>query len=610
MQGGRRAARATTTRSQMSDPEGTSGVCSTASICHAPSAHMHRDVARNVLRLIRGDHLPGLHPRHSTGSEPCRTHEVAALQAPQPWRPRRCTVTGFGGSAARHSARSLGAVFGRARRTRTSQLLSRGDEAGLRLSPRRVDLVEEVAHERLGTLVRLHPRSGRDLHRRTGRRGRTTTHSGWATHSSPTRDGLVVAGRGRVRLAPGEHRPATSHHPPQPTDVPPAPPPPSRLTRPDGIQVVRRPMRPFPAAPRRPRTENASQNHRLRHSSYPQPVRGSGRLHPVHLQAPGLPIGIRLLRGYTGRHLPADILAGLLVAALAIPQSLGYAVVAGVPVQVGLYTLPPALLAYALFGTSRLLFVGPISTVSVLSGSIVRALSGGDAELAMQLTSVLAITAGRRARRRRPAAPRLGGAVPQRADRHRASSPGLVVLIVIGEIPALAGLAAPTGGIFERDRRAGARLRRLPRPHPGRRPHLARGALRRLAPGAAGAVVAHRARRRHRRVAPGSTSPPRVSGSSATCPPASRSRRSRSSTSRSGAASSPVVWPSPRSASPRAWPPCAPSPRAAPSTPRPTTRSSSPTAPPTSRPASSAGWASAGRCRRPPPTRGPAPTRR
>ncbi len=169
----------------------------------------------------------------------------------------------------------------------------------------------------------------------------------------------------------------------------------------------------------------------------------------MHLPAPGLPIGLRLLRGYRGRHLPADILAGLLVAALAIPQSLGYAVVAGVPVQVGLYTLPPALLAYALFGTSRLLFVGPISTVSVLSGSIVRALSGGDPELAVQLTSVLAITAG--AILVAVGLLRLGW-VAQFLSEPIVTGfvAGLVVLIVIGEIPALAGLPTPTGGIFER----------------------------------------------------------------------------------------------------------------------------------------------------------------
>ncbi|HSO65607.1 MAG TPA: SulP family inorganic anion transporter [Ornithinibacter sp.] len=169
----------------------------------------------------------------------------------------------------------------------------------------------------------------------------------------------------------------------------------------------------------------------------------------MHLHRPGLPIGLRLLRAYTGRHLPADLLAGLLVAALAIPQSLGYAVVAGVPVQVGLYTLPPALLAYALFGSSRLLFVGPVSTVSVLSGSIVRALSGGDPELAVQLTSVLAITAG-------VVLVAVGllrlGWVAQFLSEPIVTGfvAGLVVLIVIGEIPTLAGLVAPSGNVMER----------------------------------------------------------------------------------------------------------------------------------------------------------------
>ncbi len=169
----------------------------------------------------------------------------------------------------------------------------------------------------------------------------------------------------------------------------------------------------------------------------------------MHIPRPGLPIGLRLLRGYTGRHLPADVLAGLLVAALAVPQSLGYAVVAGVPVQVGLYTLPPALLAYALFGASRLLFVGPISTVSVLSGSIVRALSGGDPQLAVTLTSVLAITAG--VFLVAMGVLRLGWVAQFLSEPIIAGFvAGLVVLIVVGEIPALAGLPAPAGSLIER----------------------------------------------------------------------------------------------------------------------------------------------------------------
>jgi high affinity sulfate transporter 1 len=86
--------------------------------------------------------------------------------------------------------------------------------------------------------------------------------------------------------------------------------------------------------------------------------------------------------------------AGVVVAALAIPQALGYAAVAGVPVQVGLYTLPPALLAYALFGSSRVLIVGPVSTVSLLSGALVAQMAHGDAARAVALTSMIAIFAG------------------------------------------------------------------------------------------------------------------------------------------------------------------------------------------------------------------------
>lgn len=169
----------------------------------------------------------------------------------------------------------------------------------------------------------------------------------------------------------------------------------------------------------------------------------------MHVPTPTLPIGLRLLRNYSGRHLPQDVLAGLLVAALAVPQSLGYAVVAGVPVQVGLYTLPPALLAYALFGSSSLLFVGPVSTVSVLSGSIIGALSGGNQELAITLTAILAITAG--AVLVAVGLFRLGW-VAQFLSEPIVTGfvAGLVVLIVIGEIPALAGVSAPSGGIFQR----------------------------------------------------------------------------------------------------------------------------------------------------------------
>ena len=71
---------------------------------------------------------------------------------------------------------------------------------------------------------------------------------------------------------------------------------------------------------------------------------------------------------YSRSSIPGDLLAGLVVAALAVPQALGYAGIAGVHVLVGLYSIPLALIAYALLGSSPALIVGPVSTVSVLSG--------------------------------------------------------------------------------------------------------------------------------------------------------------------------------------------------------------------------------------------------
>jgi high affinity sulfate transporter 1 len=155
--------------------------------------------------------------------------------------------------------------------------------------------------------------------------------------------------------------------------------------------------------------------------------------------------------GYRSADLLPDLAAGVLVAALAVPQSLGYAAVAGVPVEIGLYTLPPALLAYALLGSSRLLFMGPISTVSVLSGSIVRQLSGGDADQAVLLTSALAIVAG--------LALLAAGLFQVGWMARFLSQPivtgfvtGLVILIVLGEAPSLLGIPPPAGAVLDRVR--------------------------------------------------------------------------------------------------------------------------------------------------------------
>ena len=83
-----------------------------------------------------------------------------------------------------------------------------------------------------------------------------------------------------------------------------------------------------------------------------------------------LPVGPSWLLGYRWRSdLPADFVAGLAIAALLIPESLGYAGVAGVPAQVGLYAAIGSVVAYALTGGVSILVVGPASAVAALSAS-------------------------------------------------------------------------------------------------------------------------------------------------------------------------------------------------------------------------------------------------
>ena len=101
------------------------------------------------------------------------------------------------------------------------------------------------------------------------------------------------------------------------------------------------------------------------------------------------------LPNYQGKWLTADILAGIGVWALVVPESLAYAGIAGVPVQYGLYAIPLAVIGYAVFGTSRQLFVGPSSTVAALSAATVAgvgASSGSDDWIS--LTVALAILVG------------------------------------------------------------------------------------------------------------------------------------------------------------------------------------------------------------------------
>src|SRR3954470_14856859 len=102
---------------------------------------------------------------------------------------------------------------------------------------------------------------------------------------------------------------------------------------------------------------------------------------------------LRWLPRYSRKaNLAADLVAGIALAALLIPESMGYAGVAGVPAEVGLYAALGAVVAYALTGGTSILVVGPASAVAALSGSIVSDFHGGIDPV--QLTAALAMTSG------------------------------------------------------------------------------------------------------------------------------------------------------------------------------------------------------------------------
>ena len=93
-------------------------------------------------------------------------------------------------------------------------------------------------------------------------------------------------------------------------------------------------------------------------------------------------------RGYDRDTLVGDLVAAAIVTIMLIPQSLAYATLAGLPPQVGLYASIAPLVLYALFGTSRVLAVGPVAVVSLMTATAIgtRAAAGSEAYWAIALT--------------------------------------------------------------------------------------------------------------------------------------------------------------------------------------------------------------------------------
>lgn len=151
---------------------------------------------------------------------------------------------------------------------------------------------------------------------------------------------------------------------------------------------------------------------------------------------------------YSRAWLRPDLVAGLTVWAVLVPESLAYATIAGVPPVVGLYAAVPALVLYALVGSSRHLVVSPMSATAALSVGVVGTVSSDSGDF-VALTTGLALATGLVAL--------AAGALRLGFLASFISEPvlkgfiiGLALTIMIGQLPALVGVDKGGGNFFEK----------------------------------------------------------------------------------------------------------------------------------------------------------------
>jgi high affinity sulfate transporter 1 len=104
--------------------------------------------------------------------------------------------------------------------------------------------------------------------------------------------------------------------------------------------------------------------------------------------------GLQVLRRYEAAWLASDLVAGLVLTTMLVPVGIAYAVASGVPGIYGLYATIFPLLAYALFGPSRILVLGPDSSLAAIILAVVIPLSGGDPARAVAIASMMAVVSG------------------------------------------------------------------------------------------------------------------------------------------------------------------------------------------------------------------------
>src|SRR6201994_1180247 len=163
--------------------------------------------------------------------------------------------------------------------------------------------------------------------------------------------------------------------------------------------------------------------------------------------------GLSMASTYRMAWLPKDVVAGLVLTALLVPQGMAYAELAGLPPITGLYTSILCLVGYAAFGPSRILVLGPDSSLGpMIAASLLPILgANGSPERAIALASMLALMVG--VIMIAASVARLGFVA------HLLSKPtqigymnGLALTILIGQLPKLFGFSVDADGLINETR--------------------------------------------------------------------------------------------------------------------------------------------------------------
>ena len=159
--------------------------------------------------------------------------------------------------------------------------------------------------------------------------------------------------------------------------------------------------------------------------------------------------GVAAIRGYQRAWLRSDVTAGVAVVALAIPAGMGYATAAGLPPVTGLYATIVPLLAYAAFGPSRVLILGPDSSLAPMIAAAVLPLALGSPERAVALAGTLAVLMGVMLITGRVF--RLGFVTGLLSQPIRVGYlNGVALVVIVSQVPVLLGLSVPGGSVWER----------------------------------------------------------------------------------------------------------------------------------------------------------------